>query len=61
VLPVLGAGVTIDGLGELVGYAAGPGSSSANLGGIEFDRRRFLVRTDQLAYDAENARYGRRV
>jgi hypothetical protein len=60
VLPVLAALVTIDGLGELVGYAIGPGSSAANLGGIEFDRRRFLVRSEQLAYDADNARYGRR-
>jgi hypothetical protein len=60
VLPALAVWATIDGFGELVGYAAGPGSSAANLGGIEFDRRRFLARADQLAYDAENARHARR-
>ena len=60
VLPVLAVAVTIDGLGELVGYAAGPGLSSSILGGIEFDRRRFLARTDRPAYDAENARDARR-
>jgi hypothetical protein len=61
VLPMLAVGVTVDGLGELVGYALGPGSSVAILGRIEFDRRRWLARTDQLAYDAVNAPYGRRV
>jgi Glycosyltransferase like family 2 len=61
VFPVLAAAVAIDGLGEMVGYAAGPGSSSSILGGIEFDRRRSLTRQDQQAYDAENARYRSRV
>jgi hypothetical protein len=55
VLPVLAAAVAIDGLGELVGYATGPGSSSSVLGGIEFDRRRSLTRKEQQAYDTENA------
>ena len=56
VLPVLAAAVAIDGFGELVGYATGPGSSSSTLGGIEFDRRRLLTRKEQQDYDAENAR-----
>lgn len=60
VLPVLTAMVAIDGFGELVGYAVGPGSSSSILGDIEFDRRRWLVRMDQLAYDAANAPPARR-
>jgi hypothetical protein len=59
ILPVLAGAVAIAGLGEMVGYAAGPGSSSSILGGIEFDRRRFLTRMDQKAYDAENAASGR--
>jgi hypothetical protein len=59
VLPVLAAAVAIDGFGELVGYATGPGSSSSRLGGIEFDRRRSLTREEQQAYDAESARYQR--
>ena len=50
---MLAAVVAIDGLGELVGYAAGPGSSSSILGGIEFDRRRWLTRKEQQAYDAD--------
>jgi hypothetical protein len=52
VLPVLAVMAVLDGLGELVGYATGPGASSSILGGIEFDRRRWLARRDQLAYDA---------
>jgi len=52
-LPVLAAAVAIDGLGELVGYATGPGPSSSILGGIEFDRRRSLTRKEQQAYDAD--------
>lgn len=59
VVPVLAALVALDGLGELVGYAAGPGRSSSILGGIEFDRRRWLVRADQLAYDEANAAHRR--
>jgi len=56
VLPVLAAAVALDGFGEMVGYAAGPGSSSSHLGGIEFDRRRSLTRKEQHVYDAESAR-----
>jgi hypothetical protein len=55
VLPVLAAAVALDGFGELVGYATGPGSSSSVLGGIEFDRRRSLTRKEQHAYDTEHA------
>jgi hypothetical protein len=61
VLPVLAAMVTLDGIGELVGYATGPGASSSILGRIEFDRRRWLTRTDKLAYDAASAPYRRRL
>jgi hypothetical protein len=61
VLPTLAAMVVLDGLGELVGYAVGPGASSSILGGIEFDRRRWLTRLDQLAYDAANASARRRL
>ena len=60
IMPVLVGAVAIDGIGELVGYATGPGSSSSILGGIEFDRRRTLNRADQKAYDVEEARYRRR-
>jgi hypothetical protein len=60
VLPVLVGAVTIGGIGEFVGYATGPGSSSSILGGIEFDRRRSLARVDKVAYDTEEATHRRR-
>lgn len=42
-----------DALGEFMGYAAGHGSSTRLLSGIEADRYRFLSRADRRAYDHE--------
>ena len=53
VLPPLLLGLTLDALGELVGYVSGAGSSSNVLCGIEFDRYRFLCTADQREFDAE--------
>lgn len=44
VLPVLMVLLAFDGLGEMVGYAGGPGDSMRWLTGIEFHRDRFLKR-----------------
>jgi hypothetical protein len=47
VLPMLGIVLIVDGLGELIGYVAGPGESPRILGEIEFNRMRFLDRDDR--------------
>jgi hypothetical protein len=44
VLPMLCAGLTIDALGQLVGYVAGPGGSIYNNTRMEFDTDRRLGR-----------------
>jgi len=46
ILPALVTCLAADGLGELVGYVAGPGSSPEKLGAIEFNRRRFMNSRD---------------
>ena len=47
VLPHLCISLIADGLGELIGYLAGPGNAPGVLGEIEFDRGRFLNRSDR--------------
>ena len=41
-LPTLATFLIADGLGEMFGYAFGPGDSMAYLSDIEFHRERFL-------------------
>lgn len=45
-LPALAAGLVIDGAGETVGYAFGPGRAMAILSDMEFHRRRYLAHED---------------
>jgi hypothetical protein len=44
VLPLVLAALICDGVGELVGYAAGAGAAMAKLSDMEFKRERFIVR-----------------
>ncbi len=50
-LPRLGsalvAGLLVDGAGELVGYALGPGNAMAKLSDMEFHRERYLVSNER--------------
>jgi hypothetical protein len=50
VLPMLCTVLLVDGLGELIGYTAGPGDSPRFLGSIEFNRVRFLAGQDRVNY-----------
>jgi len=55
VTPMLAAGLGADGLGQMLGYLAGPGTSALSLERYEYNRDRFLTREDQrrlLAADA---------
>jgi hypothetical protein len=56
VLPMLALALLVDGLGELTGYLTGPGDSARILGGIEFDRRRFMKDEDRHDWDEALAR-----
>lgn len=47
VLPALMLGLAIDGIGEVVGYAAGPGDSTETLAVFEMDRMKHLTKADQ--------------
>ena len=47
IMPALFAFLVLDGLGELVGYAFGPGRSMAKLSDMEFHRQRYLQRMDR--------------
>lgn len=49
VVPLLFAGLVVDGAGELVGYALGPGASMARLSDMEFHRHRHLTKADARA------------
>ncbi|MGH7455374.1 MAG: glycosyltransferase family 2 protein [bacterium] len=46
VLPVLFLGLTLDGLGQMIGYALGIGSSKVRLTNFEFHRRQHLSKRD---------------
>jgi glycosyltransferase involved in cell wall biosynthesis len=49
VLPALMAGLIVDGVGEMVGYAFGPGQAMARLSDMEFHRHRYLAERDKRA------------
>jgi hypothetical protein len=49
VLPALIAGLIIDGAGEMVGYAFGPGNAMVRLSDMEFHRYRYLAKKDEAA------------
>ena len=53
VLPALAVGLVCDGVGEMVGYALGPGGAMAKLSDMEFHRERYLARHDRRAAFAE--------
>jgi hypothetical protein len=48
-LPALMAGLIVDGVGEMVGYAFGPGQAMARLSDMEFHRHRYLAERDKRA------------
>jgi hypothetical protein len=52
VLPTLILGLVLDGIGQAVGYALGPGNVTAKLAGLEFHRVRYLTPDDQAAVAA---------
>ena len=54
-LPRLCVNLFLDGLGELVGYIAGPGRSEFVLGEIEFRRERFIREADIHELDSHHA------
>jgi hypothetical protein len=54
-LPRLCTNLLLDGLGELVGYIAGPGRSEFYLGSVEFRRERFITDADRRDLDARDA------
>jgi hypothetical protein len=51
VLLVLLAGLILDGAGEMVGYALGPGNAMERLSDMEFHRHRYLTKRDRRAGD----------
>ncbi len=49
VLPLLFAGLLVDGAGEMIGYAFGAGNAMRRLSDMEFHRERYLTKHDRLA------------
>jgi glycosyl transferase family 2 len=49
VLPLLFAGLVVDGTGEMIGYAFGPGNAMRRLSDMEFHRERYLTTHDRFA------------
>ncbi len=49
VLPLLFAGLVVDGTGEMIGYAFGCGNAMRRLSDMEFHRERYLTNHDRLA------------
>lgn len=49
VLPMLIAGLIVDGAGEMVGYVLGAGGAMRRLSDMEFHRERYLSKQDKLA------------
>lgn len=47
-LPPLLLGLVVDGAGEMVGYAFGPGRAMAILSDMEFHRHRYLAKRDRI-------------
>jgi hypothetical protein len=55
IVPTLALTLAVDGLGELVGYALGPGNANAILTRLEFHRPRHLNARDRAAEEASVA------
>jgi hypothetical protein len=51
-MPTLVLGLVLDGLGQAVGYALGPGNVTAKLAGLEFHRVKYLTPRDRAAVAA---------
>jgi hypothetical protein len=49
VLPLLCAGLVVDGIGEMIGYVFGAGKAMRRLSDMEFHRERYLSAHDRLA------------
>ena len=49
-LPALALAVTLDGVGQMLGYATGAGNSDDNLARFEYDRQRHLNTKDRARY-----------
>ena len=49
VLPLLFAGLVVDGTGEMIGYAFGVGNAMRRLSDMEFHRERYLTKHDRHA------------
>ncbi|MGQ0633376.1 MAG: glycosyltransferase [Planctomycetaceae bacterium] len=56
ILPALALLLTLDGLGEMVGYAAGSGDSMQTLSDREFHRERFLLRRTNAPVSDDRSR-----
>ncbi|MGB7159506.1 MAG: Gfo/Idh/MocA family oxidoreductase [Tepidisphaeraceae bacterium] len=52
VMPTLVLGLALDGIGQAVGYAFGPGNVTAKLAGLEFHRVKYLTERDRAAVAA---------
>jgi len=52
VMPTLILGLVLDGVGQAVGYAFGPGNVTAKLAGLEFHRVKYLTARDQATVAA---------
>jgi hypothetical protein len=57
VLPTLMAGLILDGAGEMVGYAFGPGNAMARLSDMEFHRDRYLTKRDRKRQSAPESAF----
>ena len=52
ILPALAYGLVLDGLGQMVGYAAGPGATVEKLATFEMDRRQHVTARERATMDA---------
>lgn len=55
-VPLLAVGLTLDGLGQMIGYALGPGHSTAALARYEFRRIDFVRAADRAVFEADAIR-----
>lgn len=51
ILPALAYGLVLDGLGQMVGYAAGPGGTVEKLATFEMDRRQHVTARERATMD----------
>ena len=56
VLPALAVGLTMDGLGQMIGYLAGPGRSARSLAVYEYDRTRYIRPEDRRVLEQADDR-----